>query len=123
LNTTPVALKVLLQHRHLQTHRAFCREYDRVAATTDPTLRGSRPSKAQFYRWLSGDLVGLPYPDHCRVLEGMFPGWRVDQLFQPNDGGINFVPEPANRQEATTPTPPLPSTGKVDQSSAVNFST
>ena len=72
LNAKPIVLKALLQQRHLQTHRAFCREYDRVAAVIDPTLRGSWPSKAQFYRWLSGDLVGLPYTDHCRILEGMF---------------------------------------------------
>ena len=39
MDAKPVVLKVLLQHRHLQTHRAFCREYDRVAAKTDPTLR------------------------------------------------------------------------------------
>jgi hypothetical protein len=94
LDAKPVVLKVLLQHRHLQTHRAFCREYDRVAAKTDPTLRGGWPSKAQFYRWLSGELVGLPYPDHCRILERMFPGWKVDQLFQIYDGGIDFIPEP-----------------------------
>jgi hypothetical protein len=46
LNAKPIVLKVLLQHRHLQTHRAFCREYDRVAAEVDPTLRGGWPSKA-----------------------------------------------------------------------------
>jgi len=94
LDVKPIVLKVLLQHRHLQTHRAFCREYDRVAAKSDPTLRGGWPSKAQFYRWISGELVGLPYPDHCRILERMFPDWKVDQLFQVYDGGIDFVPEP-----------------------------
>jgi hypothetical protein len=100
----PIVLKVLLQHRHLQTRRAFCREYDRVAADIDPTLRGGWPSKAQFYRWLAGDLVGIPYADHCRVLEKMFPGCTVDQLFQINDDGIGFVPEPSNAQP-TTPSP------------------
>jgi hypothetical protein len=97
----PIVLKVLLQHRHLQTHRAFCREYDRVAADIDPTLRGGWPSKAQFYRWLAGDLVGIPYADHCRVLEKMFPGWTVDQLFQINDDGIGFIPEPSKAQPIT----------------------
>ena len=82
MNAKPVVLKVLLQRRHLQTYRAFCREYDRVAADADPALRGGWPSKAQFYRWLSGELIGLPYPDHCRILEGMFPDWKVGQLFQ-----------------------------------------
>ncbi len=110
-------LKVLLQHRHLQTHRAFCREYDRVAAKADPTLRGGWPSKAQFYRWLSGELVGLPYPDHCRILESMFPDWKVDQLFQTHDGGIDFIPEPTKPQKATV-TQPLPSTRPANQTTA-----
>jgi hypothetical protein len=109
LDAKPIVLKVLLQHRHLQTHRAFCREYDRVAAKADPTLRGGWPSKAQFYRWLSGELVGLPYPDHCRILESMFPGWKVDQLFQIHQDGLDFVPEPGKSQKiAATTQPPQP---------------
>ncbi|WP_409495224.1 hypothetical protein [Amycolatopsis sp. cmx-11-12] len=90
----PIVLKVLLRGRHLQSYRAFCREYDKVAEQVDKTLRGGHPSKAQFYRWLSGHMVGLPYADHCRILEGMLPGWQVEQLFEPHDGGIEFVPEP-----------------------------
>lgn len=82
MSAKPIVLKVLLQQRHMQTYRAFCREYDKISAQIDPTLKGGWPSKAQFYRWLSGDLVGLPYADHCRILETMFPGWTVDQLFQ-----------------------------------------
>lgn len=115
MDVKPVVLKVLLQHRHLQTHSAFCREYDRVAAAIDPTLRGGWPSKAQFYRWLSGELVGLPYPDHCRVLEGMFSGWKVDQLFQVHDGGIDFVPEPATTQATTPIVRRIPLTEPADQ--------
>ncbi|MGH4009553.1 MAG: hypothetical protein ACRDTH_15620 [Pseudonocardiaceae bacterium] len=105
MDAKPIVLKVLLQHRHLQTHRAFCREHDRVATKANPTLRGRWPSKAQFYRWLSGELVGLPYPDHCRILERMFPDWKVDQLFQTNDGGIDFVPEPPPLAKAPTVQP------------------
>jgi hypothetical protein len=118
LDAKPIVLKVLLQHRHLQTHRAFCREYDRVAAKADPTLRGGWPSKAQFYRWLSGELVGLPYPDHCRILERMFPDWKVDQLFQAYDGGIDFVPEPPLLAKAPTahPIPQAKSNGSTGQS-------
>jgi hypothetical protein len=111
VDAKPVVLKVLLQHRHLQTHRAFCREYDRVAAKADPTLRGGWPSKAQFYRWLSGELVGLPYPDHCRILESMFLGWTVNQLFQAHDGGIDFIPEPAKSRAAAPTTQPTQSAG------------
>src|SRR5262249_32343238 len=46
-------------------------------------LVGTWPSRTQLHRWLAGDLKGLPYPDHCRVLEGMFPGWSAAQLFEP----------------------------------------
>jgi hypothetical protein len=106
----PVALKTLLQQRHLQSHSTFCREYDKVAVGIDPTLRGGWPSKAQFYRWLSGDLVGLPYADHCRILESMFPGWKVAQLFQTHDGGIEFIPEPPTPQKQTPTTRPIPPT-------------
>ena len=115
MDAKPIVLKVLLQHRHLQTHRAFCREYDKVAAKADPTLRGGWPSKAQFYRWLSGELVGLPYPDHCRILESMFPGWKVDQLFQMHEGGIDFIPEPDNLQKATPATQPAQPTRPAGQ--------
>jgi hypothetical protein len=65
-----------------------------VAAKLDKELVGTYPSKAQFYRWLSGDLVGLPYADHCRILENMFPDWKAEQLFEFYNGGIEFVPEP-----------------------------
>jgi hypothetical protein len=115
LNAQPIALKVLLQQRHLHTHSTFCREYDRVATEIDRTLRGGWPSKAQFYRWLSGDLVGLPYADHCRILEGMFPGWKVDQLFQAHDGEIAFVPEPSKLQTAAPTVRPIPLTVSSDQ--------
>ena len=108
MTTKPIALKALLQERHLQTHRAFCREYDKVATAIDPTLRGGWPSKAQFYRWLSGDLVGLPYADHCRILEGMFPDWKVDQLFHTRDEGIEFIPKPPALRTQNPPRSALP---------------
>jgi hypothetical protein len=110
----PIVLKMLLQQRHLQTHSAFRREYDRVAAKVDPTLKGGWPSKAQFYRWLSGELIGLPYTDHCRILEGMFPDWKVEQLFQTYEGGIDFIPEPPKPQEPPSPIRPIPPTPPVE---------
>ncbi|MBV9161142.1 MAG: hypothetical protein JO309_08395 [Pseudonocardiales bacterium] len=116
LTAKPIVLKVLLQQRHLQTHTAFRREYDRVAAGIDLALKGGGPSKAQFYRWLAGELAGLPYTDHCRVLEGMFPGWKVDQLFQLHDGGIEFIPEPPAPQIKTATTlPTAPVVQEADQ--------
>ena len=116
MSTKPVVLKVLLQQRHMQTHSAFCREYDKVAADVDPTLKRGWPSRAQFYRWLCGDLIGLPYADHCRILEKMFPGWKVDQLFQVHDGGIEFIPEPSAPQIKTATTlPTAPNAQEADQ--------
>jgi hypothetical protein len=76
----PVALKVLLRERHW-TYTTFCAEYDRAARTVDPRLTRTWPSRAQFHRWLAGDLRQLPHPDACRVLEALFPGWAVEQLF------------------------------------------
>lgn len=77
-------LKTVLRERHLQTHSAFCREYDKIAATVDPDLVGSGPKRAQFHRWLSGEVKGLPYPHHCRVLEKMLPGHTATELFGPD---------------------------------------
>lgn len=80
----PTLLKVLLQERHLQEHRAFNREYDRVAAVVDRALVGGGPTKATFYRWLAGEVVTLPHPGHCRVLEKMLPGRTARELFEPS---------------------------------------
>jgi hypothetical protein len=79
----PTLLKALLRARHWQKHATFAREWDKVARTIDPQLRGSWPRHAQFYRWLRGDLRELPYPDACRVLESMFPEYSVRDLFRP----------------------------------------
>ncbi len=79
----PTLLKELLRARHWQKHSTFVREWDKVARTIDPQLKGSWLQHAQFYRWLRGDLRGLPYPDACRVLEAMFPEHKVKDLFRP----------------------------------------
>jgi len=93
--TAETALKVLLRQRHLQEHRAFCREYDRLARAIDRELVGSHPSKATFYRWLSGNMAGLPHPSHCRILEMMIPGWTVQAIFEPWPGDdAETTPDP-----------------------------
>jgi hypothetical protein len=79
----PTLLKALLRARHWQKHSTFTREWDKVAKAIDPQLKGSWPGHAQFYRWLRGELRGLPYPDSCRILESMFPPHTVEELFQP----------------------------------------
>jgi hypothetical protein len=82
MTNPPVRLRVLLLERHWQTHRTFNAEYDKAARKVDPALVGKGPSRAQLHRWASGDVKGLPYSDHCRVLEKMFLGWTAEQLFQ-----------------------------------------
>jgi hypothetical protein len=79
----PVMLKVLLREKHWQNYSTFCAEYDKAAQRVDADLAGSYPSRAQLHRWLTGAVRSLPYADHCRVLEAMFPGWTAEQLFQP----------------------------------------
>lgn len=90
--TTPL-LKVLLKARHLHVYSSFAREYRKVASKIDRELAATGPSKAQFYRWISGDLINMPHSQHCRVLETMFPDWSVEQLFQPYSGSLDFIPE------------------------------
>jgi hypothetical protein len=78
-------LRELLRQRHLK-YESFRDEYEKVAAQINAD--GVAPSKAQYYRWLSGQLRGgLPYPDACRVLETMFPPWKAAELFEPYQPG------------------------------------
>ncbi|MEV6158326.1 DUF5919 domain-containing protein [Nonomuraea sp. NPDC052129] len=80
----PILLKTLLTQRHWQTYSTFCKEYDKAAKKVDPSLQGGWPSRAQLHRWLTGELKGLPYSGHCRVLEAMFPGRSAHELFSTN---------------------------------------
>src|SRR5262245_3312468 len=109
MDTHFVRLKYLLRQRHWQTYRTFCAEYDKAASAFEKELVGTWPSRAQFHRWLTGELKGLPYPDHCRVLEEMFPDWSAAQLFN--------VPSPDEiRQLSKHPdaTPDRPTAQTVD---------
>jgi len=96
----PIMLKVLLGHRHWQNYATFCAEYDKAARKIDGNLARTYPSRAQLHRWLKGALVGLPYPDHCRVLEEMFPGWTAEQLFQPATPDLLYGGSQRNGQAA-----------------------
>jgi tetratricopeptide (TPR) repeat protein len=92
----PTLLKALLTERHMQSHMAFSREYTAVARRVAPALATTAPGREQYQRWLSGRVKTKPHPDHCRVLERMFPGRTVTELFSP-------VPEPqAAPEEGTT---------------------
>lgn len=92
-------LKELLRRRRLQTYRAFCKAYDTAAALIDKKLVGGFPAERQFYRWISGNMIGLPYSDHCNVLEEMFPGYSARQLFDVyDDAGELGVVDDSRRQ-------------------------
>lgn len=78
----PTLLKALLVERHLQTHAAFCREYAKTARRIDPALIATAPGREQYQRWLAGRVKTRPHPDHCRVLERMFPGHTTDDLLR-----------------------------------------
>jgi hypothetical protein len=106
-------LKVVLRQKHLQTYAPFCREYDRVARKIDPELVGTYPSRAQFHRWLSGELKGMPYPHHCRVLEKMLPGWTAAQLFEPHDEDAQPAVSPTGPARMSTAAPAGPGSALV----------
>ena len=87
----PLLLKVLLQEKHWQEYGLFCRAYNKAAAQLDREagvtdhgrLAGGHPTRSQYFRWISGSVGTLPYPRHRLVLEKMFPGYKVEQLFSP----------------------------------------
>ena len=102
----PVALRALLRQRHW-TYATFCAEYDKAAKSIDPKLTGTWPSRAQFHRWINGELRSLPYPDACRVLEALFPGWTAEQLFGPiTDEQLARAAAPTAGDEQETADPP-----------------
>ncbi|MEU1956432.1 hypothetical protein [Nocardia rhamnosiphila] len=113
--TTPepprTVLKALLQEDYMFSHREFTRAYDKAASEVDRSLIGCGPSKAQYYKWLAGDIKHrLPRGYHCRVLEAMFPGYRAEELFAAPDRIEQHTATPTARPVApptghTSPTP------------------
>jgi len=100
VDTQESALKTLIRERHL-TYESFCREWDRVARGVDDHLVSRWPGRAQYYRWLRGELVnGHPYPDACRMLEAMSPAGQSRACSLP-------IPEaPRNHLPNQIPCPP-----------------
>jgi hypothetical protein len=113
---TVILLKALLKQRHWQTYSTFCKEYDKAAKRVDPSLQGGWPSRAQLHRWLTGELKGLPYSDHCRVLEAMFPGRSAHELFAAN--GVE-VPAPRVEPDPAPVAGPLAEAAQLGDLSAV----
>jgi hypothetical protein len=83
VSAQPILLQILLRQRQWHRYGIFRAAYDEAARRLDHDLVGTAPSRAQLHRWTSGELKRLPYTDHCRVLEIMFPGWTADELFGP----------------------------------------
>ncbi|MGH3569384.1 MAG: hypothetical protein ACRDRH_25855 [Pseudonocardia sp.] len=96
--TGSTLLRELLRRRCLHHYREFCRAYDLAAATIDIKLVGGHPAEQLFHRWLCDETTGLPHPEHCTVLEALFPGYSARQLFA--------VPEPPEPPEPTSPSAP-----------------
>ncbi|MER5548391.1 hypothetical protein ABT274_44180 [Streptomyces sp. NPDC001127] len=105
-------LRQLLQQRHLTTHEAFAAQYERAAARLaeldrDPRLGSLQVSPRQFDRWYGGELLTLPRPDACRVLEHML-GRPVSELFsmaQDGDSAHGRDKEPRTHWQAPSPPP------------------
>lgn len=96
----PTLLAVLLERDGLERYGSFCAAYEKAARSLD--LRaGGAPSRPQFHRWLSGELRGMPYTNHCRVLEHMFTGYTAAQLFAPCPDGVIPAPARAKRRSVT----------------------
>ena len=104
----PTVLAVLLEGRGLHRYGSFCAAYHQAAGALDKQLTRSVPSRAQFHRWLTGELRGLPYTDHCRVLEHMLAGYSAQQLFAPCPDGTLPAPARAARAPATASPGPAP---------------
>ena len=105
----PTVLAVLLEDRGLHRYGSFCAAYQQAAGALDKQLADSVPSRAQFHRWLTGELRSLPYTDHCRVLEHMLAGYSAPQLFAPCPDGpspLPRVPRQASHRAAAFPAAP-----------------
>jgi hypothetical protein len=113
----PTLLAALLEDKGLQRYGSFRLAYEKASRSLDRARGGTAPSRAQFHRWLTGDLRGLPHTDHCRVLEHLLTGYSSAQLFKPCPDGI---PAPA---ASTSPVPRavdgLPATAAMADVAAV----
>lgn len=75
-----IALKALLQQRRLHEYSEFVAEYSRHAKELDLPRQPTPPTKAQYYRWVGGQIQQLPRAIIALVLEHIFPGWSARQL-------------------------------------------
>jgi hypothetical protein len=90
--STATLLGRLLAELGLTSHADFVREYRRAALAVGSAGAGPGPSRAQWHRWLTGRIEGVPQPHHRRVLEAMFPGRSARELLT---GTTAATPAPA----------------------------
>ena len=107
---SPTLLAVLLEDRGLDRYGSFCAAYQKAAKVIEPGGGICPPSRAQFHRWTTGGLRGLPYTDHCRVLEHLLTGYSAAQLLRPCRD--RAIPAPARTSghapRTTAPAAPQP---------------
>jgi hypothetical protein len=110
----PTLLALLLERKGLHRFGSFGAAYEKAARSLDRQLSGTAPSRAQFSRWTKGELRGLPYTDHCRVLEHMLPGYSAAQLFtRCPDGKIPTISPGPDQKAARTALPTAGQTADV----------
>jgi Domain of unknown function (DUF5919) len=81
----PVALRALLRQRHWK-YATSCAEWNKAAKGIDPKLTGTWPSRAQFHRWINGDILTL----QDRVRDKLTPGARSRLEIATYDETIRF---------------------------------
>jgi Domain of unknown function (DUF5919) len=96
-------LAVLLEDRGLARYGTFAAAYQKAARSLDPQPGDDAPSRAQFHRWTTGGLRGLPYTDHCRVLEHMLTGYSAAELLRACPD--RAAPGPVGSEELPAPAP------------------
>jgi hypothetical protein len=96
-------LAVLLEGRGLARYGTFAAAYRKTARSLDPQPGDEAPSRAQFYRWTQGGLRGLPYTDHCRVLEHMLTGYSAAELLRACPDGPAALPARTEEQPGYVP--------------------
>lgn len=104
------AIKALLQQRHIHEYALFAAEYRRIARELELPRTVQPPGKSTYYHWLSGRMRGLPQGYHCIVVEHMFPGWTIKDLFactpvRQHEGAesalLSAIPSPLNLDHLT----------------------
>ena len=111
----PTLLAVLLERKGLKRYGSFGPAYEKAARSLDGRP-SQAPSRAQFYRWLTGDLRSMPQTDNCRVLEHLLVGYSVEQLLAPCPD--NVVPAPVRELPEIAPTAHAPAAMVVRASMA-----